>query len=619
MMRYVLAVAAFLMLVLLCWVAWGVQSAYVGLARQQPIATTGFVGAAQCQECHEERHQSWFTTFHRSMTQEANSTSVLGAFDGQTLSAFGAEMRPVIDQGRYFFDYPDPANQENSSRLEIKRTVGSHRYQQYLTEAQDGSGRYFRLHYLWHQAEQRWVHMNAVFLGDDKQPYDAQVASWNNNCIFCHNTGAQPQATNLPELQARAARGEQFSPRDEMAFASKVGDLGIGCESCHGPGAEHVARNADVFRRIALKLSGGVDPTIVNAKRLSADRSTQVCGACHAGRAPKDAAMLQQWVTSGQGYRAGENLNQHVDVVWAHTPSPIASDPNLFVNRFWGDGSVRLTAYEYQGMTQSTCYEEAELSCITCHSMHAGDPAGMLLERNRGNVPCLKCHQEKGGDNLAAHTKHEATGKASLCINCHMPNAVYGVMSIKRTHQISVPDAAQSASAGKPDACTNCHLDRSLEWAQLETATLWKQDTLAPVVRRDGAPADLADGIASLIAGDPVQQAVAAHQAGWADNHVPLDQLKVALPYLVEALTDDRPAIRRFARNSLIALDERADGKWGIAALLADFDFTAEAGERAAIVAKIKANPAIAAIDPVMLAALKRLGQAQEKQIDIGE
>lgn len=619
MKRAVAYAAAALIVALGLWAGSRVLGAYRALDRVAPIAEVAFVGEQACRDCHEDRHASWFKTYHRTMTQAATGQSVSGRFDGQTLQAFGGQMRPQQRGGKYFFDYFDPRDGAALASLEIKRTVGSHRYQQYLMQADDGSGAWFRLHYLWHMGDQRWVHMNAVFLGDDQQPYDAQVASWNNNCIFCHNTGARPGANNLDALRARAASGEQFRARDEMAYDSNVADLGISCESCHGPGAEHVSRNADVFRRIALKLNGGIDPTIINAKRLAAERSTQVCGSCHAGRAPKDALMLEQWMTTGQGYRAGENLNEHVDVLWAHTPAPLGGDPNLFSNRFWGDGSVRLTAYEYQGMTRSKCFEEAELSCINCHSMHAGDPAGMLLPQNRGNAPCLKCHQEKGGEQLAAHTQHAADSKATLCINCHMPNAVYGVMSIKRSHQIDVPNAAAAAAAGKPNACTNCHVDRSLVWAQQQTAQLWKRPDATAIVRRDGADANIPDGIASLLAGDPVQQAVAANQAGWIDNEVPLTQLQTVVPYLIAALRDDRPAIRRFASNSLTALDARAKNALGFAAQLKTFDFTGPAADREKIVSALESVNGANAPDAELLATLQALGQQQSKQIDIGE
>jgi predicted CXXCH cytochrome family protein len=600
--------------------AWGIGGEIRKLARQSPIESAGFVGAEACRDCHEDRHASWYRTWHRTMTQQASEKSVLGAFDGQTLNAFGGLVQPLKRANGFAFRYLDPQSGAAQAELPIGRTVGSHRYQQYLTKLDDGSGRWYRLHYLWHVGEQRWVHMNAVFLGDDRQPFDAQVASWNNNCIFCHNAGAEPRATNLDALRARAAAGEQFQARDEMTFDSTVSDLGIGCESCHGPGAEHVARNQSWSRQVALKLVGGEDPTIVNAKRLASERSTQICGACHAGRAPKDAAMLERWMTSGQTYRAGENLNDHVDVLWSHSAAP-AHLPDLFANRFWGDGTPRLTAYEYQGMVQSKCFEASDLTCITCHSMHTGDPAGMLTERNRGDAPCLKCHQAFSGDAQAAHTRHPLKSPASRCVNCHMPNAVYGVMQIKRTHRIASPDVTQSAAAGKPDACTNCHGDRSLAWAQDELNKGWGVAPSGPVIRRDGAPADVPDAIASLLAGDPVQQAIAAHQPGWAANTLPLDQLAALMPWLALALEDDRPAVRRFARNSLLALVAREPSRWpGIASALKAFDFTGPVNARGLLVAQIRQQlPALSADQLALAAELRRLGSAQEKQIDIGE
>src|SRR5690606_19805550 len=151
-------------------------------------AATAFTGSDACEGCHADRHGSWYGTFHRTMTQEASPASVQGRFDGQSLDYWGLRVRPVEEDGRYFFEYANPETGQTLARMEIERTVGSHRYQQYLTRLPE-DGTYVRLHYLWHNADQRWVHMNAAFLGPDEQGFDDQVAIWNQNCIFCHNTG----------------------------------------------------------------------------------------------------------------------------------------------------------------------------------------------------------------------------------------------------------------------------------------------------------------------------------------------------------------------------------------------------------------------------------------------
>ena len=150
--------------------------AQAGLSVAVPLTEVAYVGSAGCADCHADRHDSWHRTYHRTMTQAAGADSVVGQFDGRELRAFGGLVRPIrTDQG-YAFEYRDAATGELQATLPVLRTVGSHRYQQYLTR-DAGSETYYRLHYLWHIGEQRWVHMNAAFLGDDQQPFDAQVAT----------------------------------------------------------------------------------------------------------------------------------------------------------------------------------------------------------------------------------------------------------------------------------------------------------------------------------------------------------------------------------------------------------------------------------------------------------
>lgn len=100
-----------------------------------------------------------------------------------------------------------------------------------------------------------------------------------------------------------------------------------------------------------------------------------------------------------------------------------------FASRFWRDGSPRLTAYEYQGMTRSKCFRAGKsgqrITCISCHKMHGGDPRGQLTEK-----ACTQCHQQFAKPvQLVEHTKRSTESSGGLCYNRHMPSIVYGVMS----------------------------------------------------------------------------------------------------------------------------------------------------------------------------------------------
>ena len=183
-------------------------------------------------------------------------------------------------------------------------------------------------------------------------------------------------------------------------------------------------------------------------------------------------------------------------------------------------------------------------------------------------------------NNVAQHSKHLATSAGSNCYDCHMPRMKYGVLEIHRTHYIHSPDPAHDAEFGRPNACTNCHLDKSLVWAAEKSAQWWGKDKYrVPTRRADGAPVELADSVAALFAGDPVQRAVAARLAGRQDAPLTPEQKLFLWPVLLGTLDNNYPTVRYFARQSLIALDE--DKKIaGMAEVLREYDYLAGPVER---------------------------------------
>jgi hypothetical protein len=540
---------------------------------------SGWAGSATCESCHPDHHASWRRTFHRTMTQEATAKSVLGAFDGRELTFWGVTARPVRRGEAFYFEYLDPDTGRPSKSLRIDRTVGSRRYQQYLTLDPSGhSGNYFRLPLLWHVAERRWIHLNGAFLGSDDAPYDQHVAVWNQNCIFCHNTGPRPGSQNFDELIERSRQGLPVKPGFDGRFQSEVAELGISCESCHAPLAEHARRNRDPLRRYLLHLSGREDPTVVNPARLDKHKSAAVCGQCHGQRLPRVRMDIRNWLIDGPSYRAGEDLAAHVEPVFQDTVPPGDPGSDLFRQRFWGDGTPRLTAYEYQGLLQSPCFVQGEMTCLSCHSMHEGDVFGQLRPEMRTNDACASCHAPLVRD-VAAHTRHKPESSGSLCYDCHMPKAVYGILEIHRSHRIQSPDPARDAAAARPEACTSCHLDRTLSWAAEQSRRWWGDRYDQPPARADGAPLEVPDSVAAMLAGDPVQRAVAARLAGRAGTPLTPAQRAFLVPVLLMAMEDDYPAIRWFARLSLMQLGAElsveAPGTKGLVDAARAFDYIA--------------------------------------------
>ncbi len=575
--------AAVLLLSLMAGGYWLWQDVQQAL-RQPPAQTREvFVGSKTCLSCHADQHASWKRTYHRTMTQEASRQSVQGRFDGEVVESWGVKVRPVTRQGRYFFEYLNPSGGV-AQTVEVQRTVGSHRYQQYLSK--DADGRYSRMHLIWHIGDARWVHYNGAFLYDDAQGFNQHAAVWNPNCIFCHNTGVNPNITNEDALLQKALQGERFNYLNAAHWDSQVAELGIACESCHGPGATHAEANRNPLRRYALHFSDAPDPTITNPDRLSPARADEVCGQCHGQRLPAQLEMASEWLKQGPSYRAGDVLAQHVSLVWPDTVPP-AGDANLFRLRFWKDGTPRLSAYEMQGHLQSACTSEGKASCIGCHEAHDGDPAGMIKPANREGASCIGCHAEAAA--LPAHQAHAKVSATTNCVDCHMPKMVYGVMEIHRTHRIRSPDPLAAAANQQPDACTSCHGNQSAQWAA-DAIAGWRAGAAGDVAQpaSEGATVAMPENLRQLFGGDPVQRAVAAKLAGIEKSALTNAERAVQLPLLFAAMEDGYPAVRRFAQQSAVVSAERL-GMPALVAALQGFDFIAAPAQRAQALQGIRA------------------------------
>jgi predicted CXXCH cytochrome family protein len=488
-------------------------------------ADAGYLESGDCRKCHETNYVSWHVTFHRTMTQEAGPESVLGDFEREnTLTYQGVRAEMVREKGAYWMKVT--GTDGKTQQLEIVRTVGSRRIQQYLTKSGDT---WYRAPIAYDLVQRRWMHLNGSFFYPDGSDYKQHVAEWNVNCVFCHNVKAQP--------------GLDWSNK---TWNTEVAELGVACGACHGPAGEHAQRALSPLTRYSWQLKEESAPprSIVHPAGLDSDRSAMVCGHCHGQRLPEPRQRIRQMMSVGDPYDPGKDLHEFYRPIQRGDKVESFS----FASRFWQDGSPRLTAYEYQGMTRSKCFTGgkpgARITCISCHSMHGGDPRGQLTDKMKTNAACTQCHEQFGKPaQLVAHTKHEAESAGSLCYNCHMPKIVYGIMSAHRTHHITNPRPDETVRFDKPNACNQCHLDWSVNRAIAATRRLWS-NALNESLTGD-ARFDEPEGQRALFAGDAVLRALtAAAMAPATDANAPL---------LLEAMQDNYPIVRYFAANALAA------------------------------------------------------------------
>lgn len=515
------AVAAFAVAALV----FAAQPTYQGVRAGK--ADAGYLDSQKCLACHSDHFASWRQTHHSRMTQEARPETVQGDFtNNNSFDYLGvtAKMERRGDRFTMTLNFADGRRQV----YPIDRTVGSRRIEQYVSRQGD---QYVRLPLAYDLMNRRWMSLNGSFFYPDGDNYFQHQAKWDQNCVFCHNVKAQPHME---------ANGQKFS--------TEVAELGIACGACHGAAAAHAEQASSPFTRELWRMTDA-EKQIVNPGKLMTERSMMVCGHCHGQRIPQPMERIQEILTKGDPFNAGDDLAKFYRPVMRETKIGEFS----FAARFWQNGSPRLTAYEYQGILRSACFAKGDhanrINCLSCHSMHEGDVKGQIKPENRTDKACLGCHQQFAQPaQLAAHTGHKAESIGSRCYDCHMPRVVYGVMAFHRSHDITVPDASLTASQLVPNACNQCHLDKSVNWAIAESKRLWPRRFGNSQLSSDGI-FNQPEGLRALFAGDALTRAMAAEALSGGGVMKP--DANWAAPFLLEAFNDNYPIVRFFAGNGL--------------------------------------------------------------------
>ena len=504
----------------------------------------GYVSSDTCRSCHPDQYASWHGSYHRTMTQHAGAESVQADFQRRTLTLDGEDYRIWRQDDEFWTEMPDPEWKERARKgvvsgspprlsKRIGLLTGSHHMQIFWVPGAVGNQQLI-FPFAWLIADRRWVPVHTTFLRDPSQPPSMHV--WNVNCLKCHATGGQPR----PD-------------RSIGGLNTRVGELGIACEACHGPAEDHVRLNQNPARRYAHHLKGRGDDSIVNPARLSKDRSSQACGQCHG---IKWIPASERFSEEGFRFRPGQDLASSTPIVrpsrikeQAFLQAGLRQNPNFFDEHYWADGMVRVSGREFNGTVESPCFERGEMSCLSCHSMHSpqsfDDQLGLGKHTQEA---CLQCHSSLRGQ-VESHTHHKAGSSGNECYNCHMPHTTYGLLKAIRSHQISSPSATDSFKSGRPNACNLCHLHKTLEWSATALRDWYKQ----PYSRLPDEHTTSAASVVWALKGDAGQRALMAWHFGWEPARIASGSTWIA-PYLSELLDDPYSAVRYIANRSIKTL-----------------------------------------------------------------
>jgi predicted CXXCH cytochrome family protein len=478
-------------------------------------SSQGYVGAQACAKCHTTIQHEWAESRHAKMMQLATESSVKGDFAQTKLELHGAIYLLENKNNNFFITESDLTGKLWQHRVEY--TLGERRLQHYLTTLPDG--RIIVLPPTWDILRKKWVHELDV---DNPEASGADIQIWNKSCYGCH-----------------VSREEKNFDLENLRYHTTWQDLGINCESCHGPGSEHIAKASSV-KAMDAATKASVKAAILNPVRLDPIRSTMVCAQCHSFRD-----------VYAEGFPAGANYYDYFVPVMEYRLGP-SDDP-----AYWPDGRPRWYSNEALGLWQSECFLKGGATCVTCHSRaHSINIDRNPQLRRDNNALCTGCHKALA-TNVAAHTHHPAGSPGSSCIECHMPATVVGLNARMRDHSLSVPVPENTIRHNIPNACNLCHQDKDAQWT-LQRMTTWygeNQKSQQELIARADAFTEARNGDATAIpsllqilsdpSGGPF---IRANAAGYLGNF-PNDPS--AYDAVLQAFKDGEPLVRATAAEAL--------------------------------------------------------------------
>jgi hypothetical protein len=238
-------------------------------------------------------------------------------------------------------------------------------------------------------------------------------------CAGCHLTGwdrYQDPATGQYLVRAVNDPGGELNIDDDPS----LDEINVGCESCHGPGSEHIA-GAGRAGRTGL---------IVNPKYLSAERSAALCGRCHdrrQGYGGPTVGYTQAVNEAGELARPGISRNE---LITKYT-DPVKKGPTMRVggreDNIWPDDVHSNKPHQqYADFLKSKMYRNDRMlvTCSDCHDLHGGGAFTRFLIHDPDNSAsplCQRCHTVDVLPHMETKLNSKMKGLQTRCIDCHMP------------------------------------------------------------------------------------------------------------------------------------------------------------------------------------------------------
>ncbi|MEL7642036.1 MAG: tetratricopeptide repeat protein [Solidesulfovibrio sp.] len=403
-----------------------------------PPAAPAFTGSASCRDCHEKFYKLWSTSFHGLAMRpydDALAASLLGPQEADIVIGQAA-YRMRLGAGEGFLE---ERTDGQTKTYPIAQVLGGKNVFYFLTPLE--RGRLQTLPLAYDVRRKQWYDM----AGSAARHFPggpSPTLSWkdwpytfNTGCYGCH---VSQLSTN-------------YDPRTDT-YATTWTEPGINCETCHGPGQEHIR-----VCQAAPKNNPPKDMKLIRGgSAFTHAQQNDLCGACHAKTVPLTVS-----------FAPGERYFDHFDLIGYENPD------------FHPDGRDLGENYTMTSWARSPCALSGQLDCMHCHTSSGrykfADPA-------KANDACKPCHADRV-DNASSHTRHPEGSPGNRCVSCHMPATEFARMR-RSDHSMLPPTPAATLAYGSPNACTLCHADKDAAWADGQVRAWHANDYQAPVLAR---------------------------------------------------------------------------------------------------------------------------------------
>jgi tetratricopeptide (TPR) repeat protein len=214
-------------------------------------------------------------------------------------------------------------------------------------------------------------------------------------------------------------------------YHTTYNDINVSCESCHGPGKNHIEYIAGADYKDGKKIAGSLLKLYKGSGQMA---EVNTCGYCHARRVDVTGAVLpgDEWL----------------DDFIPELPT---------TENFYADGQMDDEDYNYTSFVQSKMFHRG-VQCGSCHNPHSGK---LKLE---SSLVCGQCH-DQNKYTAQTHTLHSQNTLEVNCVSCHMPSKLYMGNDLRHDHSFRIPRPDLTAKFGTPNTCNSCHTDKTAQWA----------------------------------------------------------------------------------------------------------------------------------------------------------